>query len=458
MESPYLAEMLSKELGSSICDEKIYGFSLWRVFRSPQRFEYLNKKEHLIQATGKVRNAKLLVKNLFISIWQLIKLLLAPPQKDYCCFAFPRLYNIDGKLIDKITDPLVGVSELNGNAVVFNQLFDNYEYKSYRLNNHHYMLDACWVKSMVMSYVLFPFVCLKYYRSVERVFQIAKLIFGDYTYSRAKFFLLLSEFLSNMVTAQLILGRLKPRCIFVVNKDNYLPYIVVAKKKGIKVFELQHGVTHGDTPLYSGYYEMPVDPDYFCTFGKAWVGTQFAVPIERVKNIGWCYSSYIKSLYHEKVSLKDKHVLVISSPEISLQILEATILLANEYPEYYWGLRLHPHQELSNEERDLIKSYKNIYLQDKAIESSLSLMSYNYVIGENSSVVYEALSLGRKVGRICFCGLNPYRVVGVENDGFYYIKNVSDFGNFLSYSTNNDISNYFYSEYDSEQFSDLLND
>lgn len=457
MESLYLAEMLSKEMESPICEEKIWGFPLWRVFRSPMRYEYLNKKDYFIQASAKVESPRLLVKNVCISIKQLIVLLCTSPQKDYCCFAFPRLYDIEGRLIDKITDPLVGMPPLKDNVVVFNQLFDNYEHQAYVLNNDHYMLDACWAKSVLMSHVLFPFVCMRYYRRVDRVFQIAKTIFGEYTFSRAKFFLLLSEFLSNMISARLILGRLRPRCILIVNRENYLPYSVIAKKMGIKVLELQHGVTHGATPLYSGYYDISVDPDYFCAFGKAWVGSQFGVPLERVKNIGWRYSSFIKSLYHDKVRIKDHHVLVISSPEISGRILEATVQLATAYPECHFGLRLHPQQEISDDEKKIIAPFKNIYLQDKAIESNIALLSYNYVIGENSSVVYEALSLGRRVGRICLCGLNPSRVPGVDDDGFYYINNVSDFERFLSFSNNeNKINNYFYSEFDGDQFSDVL--
>lgn len=458
MESSFLYEMLSKEFNSSICKEKVLGFPLWRIYRSPMRFEYLNRKDHFIQATAKVGNLKLLIKNICISFRQLLILLLAPPKSDYCCFSFPRLYNIGGKLIDKITDPLLNLSSLEDNIVVFNQLFDNYEHKSYMLNKNHYMLDASWAKSMLMSYFIFPFVYVRYYRSVDRVYQIAKTIFEEYTFSKSKLFLLLAEFLSNMVSARIILGRIKPKCILVVNKENYLPYSIVAKKMGIKVLEIQHGATHGDTPLYSGIYDISVDPDVFCAFGKAWVGNQFGVPLERVKNIGWCYSTYVKNLYSNKISVMNHHVLVVSSPEISRQILEATIVLATSFPNYSFGLRLHPHQEMTKEERKLIKPYNNIYLQDKTIESNIAILSYNYVIGENSSVVYEALSLGKRVGRICLCDLNPSRVPGIENDGFYYIKNLLDFENFLNFSNNdNNINNLYYSKFNRKLFTELLN-
>lgn len=51
------------------------------------------------------------------------------------------------------------------------------------------------------------------------------------------------------------------------------------------------------------------------------------------------------------------------------------------------------------------------------------------MIGTNSSVLFEALSLGKNVGRLAFGGLFINRYIG--DDDFYYVQSLEDFDNFL---------------------------
>lgn len=81
------------------------------------------------------------------------------------------------------------------------------------------------------------------------------------------------------------------RCqnVYVVNRMVCLPQIIAAHQCGLMVLEFQHGITMGVTTLYAGQYDAVADPDYFLVFSEFWRGNQFAIPQDRITNIGWAY-------------------------------------------------------------------------------------------------------------------------------------------------------------------------
>lgn len=225
-----------------------------------------------------------------------------------------------------------------------------------------------------------------------------------------------------------------------------LPQIVAAHSCGLIVAEFQHGVTMGLTILYSGHYDKVADPDYFLAFGEAWKGPQFAIPVEKIINIGWAFKDMFENT-SSSVLPKLNTCLVISSPDITAKLLGAILSLAAKYPHVNFHIRCHPQESYKNEERAKIESVPNIMIVDNTIDSSSAIKNYTYVIGENSSVLFEALSMEKLVGRLVLNGLNPIST-RVQNDGFYYIRSESDFETFLSMTKNdNSIAGNFYSKF-----------
>ena len=112
-------------------------------------------------------------------------------------------------------------------------------------------------------------------------------------------------------------------------------------------------------------------------------------------------------------------------------------------------MRCHPQERISIEGLKLIESFKNIIVVDNKQESFCTLAKYQTIVGENSSVLYEAMSFNKKVGRLNFGGL---RVVQNEKlYGGYIINCVKDFDVFMysTYDDRNDVKEV-YSEFKSE--------
>jgi len=105
----------------------------------------------------------------------------------------------------------------------------------------------------------------------------------------------------------------------------------------------------------------------------------------------------------------------------------------------------------------MLSGVDNIFIQGNTVESTLAIMSYKFLLGENSSVLYEALSFGKKVGRINYGGLLPELVEGNVIDGFYYLNGPNDFNFFINSSINTEskVDNLAYSDFDKDKFNSL---
>ena len=71
------------------------------------------------------------------------------------------------------------------------------------------------------------------------------------------------------------------------------------------------------------------------------------------------------------------------------------------------------------------------------------------------NLVYEALSIGKPVGRLCYNGLNSTRFSNVADDGFVYLYKNEDFMKLVN-STTNCADNKAYSDFKTERFNNLL--
>ena len=95
-------------------------------------------------------------------------------------------------------------------------------------------------------------------------------------------------------------------------------------------------------------------------------------------------------------------------------------------------------------------------LGDVYKRQQIAILPYNFVIGENSSVLYESLSLGKKVGRINCNGLNAIAYDAANSDGFYYINDIEDFSHFMDATVINTGKLQIYSDFNSNLFNSLI--
>jgi len=312
------------------------------------------------------------------------------------------------------------------------------------------------VTSIILAFVFFPLFFVRFNKEILDTFNRAKNVFllkrrHLILFSiKSGYFFFYSKFLRE------ILKKINPSRVFVVDREVFFPVIHACKKLGIPVFELQHGISLGWNALYSGKYDEMLDPDWFLTFGKYWKGRQFGMPLDKIINIGWAYSKMLDEL-QDTEKLKHDAVLVISEPSRSHEIFNATEALAFAFPEVEFHIRLHPQEQYPDSLMGRLKNCDNIKMVNNQIESSVAILEYEAVLGINSSVLYEALSLRREVGCFDFCGCEAIVAKKFHPSPFFILKKPDDFTDFRNSADGIDISdNRFYSEFNSEFFNKTI--
>jgi hypothetical protein len=121
------------------------------------------------------------------------------------------------------------------------------------------------------------------------------------------------------------------------------------------------------------------------------------------------------------------------------------------YSDYDFYIRCHPQEKLTECQIQKISAIKNVFIDDNSIDSFIAIESYNHIIGENSSVLFEAISLGKNVGRLSFDGFTPEQS---SNNNFYYLQSIDDFAKFVMQEPL-DVKDSIYDDFKSNYFNEL---
>lgn len=429
-----LVKFLSLEKELKIEDIKYDNFALWRLYRFRYRQKYLKKHIEDFSSNTQKREMKkwipLLIRRYLISFFQCLKLLVSGKQYDNIVFAFPRLQKIGSDLyMDKFTDPVIDNSSIGKSVRVFQMssrtVYDGERWEKGRVVNNEFIT----LTSMLISLFLWPLFTIPDYAKVWSLHRKLRNVLD----LRCKDFIrncyILSSFKIQSRIYRSVFKRLNSKNVFVVDRMIYLPQIYAAHKCGNLVLEFQHGITIGETELYSGAYDRQIDPDIFLTFGETCKTKYFNIPSEQIVNIGFAYKQITDTLSAQQ-QRPENSVLIVSSPEISEKIINVARKLATRYKDYNFYIRCHPQEKLTQVQENIIGGYSNLYLDDNTIDSYVVLKSCKHIIGENSSVLFEALNLGKNVGRLNFDGFAPLKFYS-QNDNFYYLNSEEDFIEFI---------------------------
>lgn len=409
----------------NIDDEIIFNdIPIWRIIRLGFRWRYLNYKAKTI---NKEISPIHQLYNFFKSFISFINLLINRPHYDNLIFPHPRLYMVNNYFMDRLTDPLIDFSNIRKSYLILER-HQNGIHKKPRLHSNKVIyLDFITDLSLILKVLIYPYIKLKYKKSVNNIFyKLAEAYNIDQSYCKM-FYSYLSSFYISYCFISPILSALSPKRVFVVPNATFNYVTARCKKKGIKVYEIQHGITIGKTVLYSGKYCPALDPDYFLVFGKSSVSENFGIPLDKVINIGFAYKDYVKHIMHEQYD--DNTILVLSEPDISTKIVDTLLLLTESNPNYIFHIRCHPQETISKQDIEKLKD-KPIQVIDNREESFIAISKYKNVLGENSSSVFEAISLGKKVARLNFNGFHSI-IDGVYNIGML-INCVDDFTDFMA--------------------------
>ena len=262
-----------------------------------------------------------------------------------------------------------------------------------------------------------------------------------------------SQFFVKCVLLYFLYKRIKAKRVIAPTIS--IEHIVPARWCNMKTYELQHGITTDLTTTYSGVFSPIAHADYFLAFGESSVSPVFGYPIEKVCNVGYAFKQFLKKKSSSKYP--ENTFLVLSDPEISERIVDTLLLFTKKYPDYIFHIRLHPLEELSDNLKERLAN-AHVEIADNTINSMLAIMSYHAVIGVNTTVLYEAISVGVKAACISFNGLDPDNYPNpLLKEYFYVISELDDLERFQNnYELSKEQKNYFFSDFNISKFSQLV--
>lgn len=394
---------------------------IWRIVRFNIRSQYVNELHKTI-------NPKIsfhLIVNLLLSLYQLIWIVIRRKHYENIIFPHPRLYLVNDNYLERLSDPLIEFSKIKSSYIIFER-WQNGEHHKPRMHSKNCKYwDIIPFASLMMSKIFGNFIVRKYKSQIKGLLSELNEEFEVTKSTEGLIIRELSNFLISYHLSAPILKACKPKRIFMAPRSTFDYIIVYAKKHGIKTYELQHGITLGATKLYSGEYNEEIDPDYFLTFGEGNISNHFGIPVEKIKNMGFAYGNYLAELTKNNANHNSQRIIVISDPQITDQLLSIVKILATEYTDWTFDFRCHPQEALNKDQKELIESIPNIVEVSNKEESFATLNKYPIVIGENSSVLFEALFLKKRVGRLNFNGLKVRTDSKIQ--GGYVVNSVEDF-------------------------------
>ena len=426
-----LKDFIKKEELSGCYKCKVGGDYVYNIIRSSVRRVYLDINGQTVMQYVTPLQKKEAIFSFIISFWQLLKLELKHKHVEYLIFPFHRTEKVGSVYVDKFTDPVIEFSQIKENCLIFERSQGG-RHRTPRI--HKKMLvytDFFDVLARLYAVIFYAFYSKKHQSELDILWKSLNQLL-PYSEKYQKLFVRkILEFKVLSFCYRHIFQRLSPRWVMVAPRIAFFPQLCEAKKMRLKTIEFQHGITYGETSTYSGRREFLFTPDYFFSFGKMVPNNVYGIDENRIVNIGWAFPLLVKELNVLPV-LSDKDILVISDPEITDSIIDIITKLAEKNPSYKFHIRPHPMERLGRRHLEQISSFSNIVIQDNKINSNVILDSCSHIIGENSTVLYEALSMGKKVGKLCYPVFHPVYLKQEDKEAVWEIASQQDFEKFVS--------------------------
>lgn len=454
-EDEIIKKIIEIESTNGLNNLYVENIPLWHIIRYRMRgYYFLRNGINDISSGHKSKFTLKGARYFFISFFQFIKLFIIKARPKVCFFGFTRLESVNGFFIDKFIDPIISEANIKGSDFLY---FNNqYGEHSIPRNNEHGIIYTDFINlfSLLIGVFVLPYLYIKNRSAYKKVIKVTQRYIVES--NKVILYILLKSstiFIQKKIYA-IIFRRLEVKSIVGVSRVTFIPQSLAAKQLEVKVIEVQHGITQGLTNLYSGYNNPVVDPDFFCAFGNFCPSTVFGIDQSKVINVGWAFKDYIKK--SSPSIQKSDAVLVISEPQISEKLINFIVVLSRRFPDVYFHIRRHPQEIFNALQLNILKENSHIIDVSSRQCSQIAILPYDFIIGENSSVLYEALSLGKKVGRINCNGLDAIGYNTTNSDGFYYINHIEDFSRFVNTTVINTSILQIYSNFNSSLFKSLI--
>lgn len=450
-----IQQLCKREEKAGCYDYKIDGVGIYNLIRFKTRNTYLQAKGYNFVEKYSGGNVFQAVKSILVSGFQLLKIRMLRKKYDALFYPFLRLDNVNGLYLDKFTDPIVECCGLD-NYIIFERGRRGLHLKPRVHQNNVVYTNWIDIKAELIAKLSRQKFERKHRDVVNQFFRSLDIVLEGNEYDRDY---LLNRLIYNMSIQKSytnlfhVMGVKK---VFAPSRVNIVCQIYAARKNNIKIYEFQHGITYGETALYSGYRDPMFVPDGFLAFGDTQPCNVYGIDESKIYNVGWAFQDYLDNRNMGK-EVSENDVLVISGPCLTDKILNATIHLAELFPGICFVIRPHPAEVVTDAHREIASKYANILWQDPKINVAVAMTQFNHLIGENSTVLYEALTYGKKVARICFEGFVPRYLTPEDEACFWKVSDKASFEAFINGKVEDKKAMKIYSKFDKELFLKIYN-
>ncbi len=433
-------ETVKKERENGLYDIKIDGVGLYHFIKRGLRTWILHCNGYDISYDLPTLSKSKYKKIVWKSFRQLIGLLLRGKRCNNFIYAF-RTDKINGVYMDKFTDPLIDYSDVGKSYIVFEGGRNGLHNSPRAHSDKVIYADAIdWLADMLANRKLRQ-KNSQYHEKWEELKKLIEKTFPGTNLSKTKYKYYIIKGLYIVKIYRYIFRRLKIKNFIAPARASFLYLIPAAKQEGIKVFELQHGANYGLNRMYAGRtdYDPLFVPDKFLTYGDIpdYSYNAFGLLSEDYVEIGWAFDNYLKAIKQDVISDGFKQrVLFISDlviTEMREQFLKHFIFIATENPDVLFYYRPHPEEKITELQKQELISKRNIVIDDVSGNILTEIMKFDNVIGINSTGLYDALNMGKKVGKFSIKGLcEPKFWLEGDEQFFYMISDNESFVTFIN--------------------------
>ena len=432
-------DLFKREIEGGCYDVKIDGISLYQFVKRGIRVWILHCHGYEIgYNVPKVVSKWGRRKNIFLSLIQILWLIIRRKKYDNLVYAFPRTEKVKGFFVEKFTDPIIDFSDVGKSFIIFEPTFQGEHRRPRAHDDKIIYTDAInWLAHVIATYKLKKNDALISGKWEELKTKVEG-VFPETDLSKTNYKQLIVECLYIVKIYQYIFKRLNVKNFIAPSRPSHLLLLPAAKRAGVKTFELQHGVCYDiKHKTYGGYMDPMFTPDKFLSFGVINKAIYYGISDQDVVNIGWAFNNYLEQIITKGVEKerKEKEVLVVSDgvlKEIQEKILDAIFSFADKNRDIYFTYRPHPEETLSSNQIERIKSRQNVSLDDNTENLLVVLGSFENVIGGNSSGMYDALDMKKKVAKLSLNGLVPKYSTPGDEKYFYEIYDDESFVRFIN--------------------------
>lgn len=396
------------EIEKNLFEKKIDNIYFWKVIRFEVLLKILEKTKLLNEIKNKNSNSKIrLLKNLFNNLFRNNR-----KKKEIIIFEAGRFFLEEEKYKNIYTFNLI--KELEEKNIAYEILYPEFtedkvkNKNTYRVENFNYIflkiiyLLKRKLKKLSLEEKSF---LRKLKKELEDKFEIGEIgiLKERNIINRLYSFKMLYKYYSNYFKKK------SPKQIYIICSYGKEAIIKAAQDLGIEIIELQHGVF---SKYHIGYsfpkVKIPYFPDKFFLFGEYWKENEF-LPFNTEKKIyGYSYL-YNQMEKYKNIKRNKKQVIFISQWIIGKRLSLKAIEFAKENPDIKVIYRLHPGEfsiwKIEYKELYENRELKNLEISDNNERNLYEyLLESEYLIGVYSTVIYEALEVGVKIGIIKLLG------------------------------------------------------